>query len=84
MQMPLSRAHAICEEFSERVSRLCQYNIKDPQSSSWSGEIKCVLEFKYFTPLAERLLGVGYCCTQVQKDSRKRLCTAWFEPQSPD
>lgn len=73
-------AKAICEEFSEEVYCLYEYNIQEPPSPTPSGEIKCSLQIKYFTPLLERLRGAGYCCTQVQKNLGKNTCTAWFEP----
>ena len=46
------------------------------------GEIKCRLDIKYFTPLMERMVQIGFCCTQVQKDLKGHLCTIWFEPRS--
>jgi len=47
-------------------------------------EIKCRLHIKYFAPLVERMVQLGYCCTQVQKDSAGNKCTAWFEPKGPN
>lgn len=45
-------------------------------------EIKCRLDTKYFTALVERMVQVGYCCTQVQKDLEGNTCTAWFESRN--
>ena len=80
----MSPAQAICQEFSDEVYCLYKYNLRTSALSSVGGEIKCRLDLKYFTPLLERLVGVGYCCTQVQKDPELQQCMAWFEPASPD
>ena len=77
-------AKSICEEFSDEVKCLYKYNIKNPEASYFSGEIKCRVDIKYFTSLVERLVGVGYCCTQVQKDPSRNKCIAWFQPMTPD
>ena len=85
MEISLDLARAICQEFSDEVSCLYQYNIADSSAEArWGGELRCVLPDKYFGALLERLLAAGYCCTQVQKDARKGRCTAWFEPSSKD
>ena len=80
----MSRAVAICEEFCSEVEssvRLCEM---DDFSLEDTHEIKCCIAHEYFTPLVERLLPIGYCCTQIQKDSKEKECVVWFEPMSPE
>ena len=79
----MSVAQAICEEFCEEVKCLYKFNISDSSSSSSDTELQCRLDPQYFTALMERLVEVGYCCTQVQKDVSQSTCTAWFEAASP-
>ncbi len=85
MEASVELARALCQEFSNNVSCLRKYNIADSAvSMRWEGELKCTLELEHFTPLLERLVDIGYCCTQVQKDAKRRQCVAWFEPKSSD
>ena len=72
----MSTAEAICEEFCEEV-----FSFLLPGEPE---EIKCSLHIDHFTALVERMVQIGYCCTQVQRDAGKNRCTAWFEPQTKD
>jgi len=69
----ISKAESICQEFCDEVYQT--------DFATEVEEIKCRVDIKYFTPLTERMIEVGYCCTQVQKDLEGHLCTVWFEPQ---
>ena len=77
-------ARFICEEFCEEVATLPYVVENGEQTLDEVWEIKCRLKINYFTPLVERMVQIGYCCTQVQKDLKTELCTAWFQPQSLD
>ena len=76
---------AICEEFCEKV--FVSTHSKDSDSHLLDlcphlnniEELKCRLDAEYFTELFQRMVQVGYCCTQVQKDIKSNTCTAWFE-----
>jgi len=78
------KAEALCQEFCEEV--LVSNRIQDCQSDGWDWEeveeLKCRLNIEHFTGLVERMVQIGYCCTQVQKDLKSDKCTAWFEPMS--
>jgi hypothetical protein len=56
----------------------------DPIFGKKVEEIKCVLNIEHFTPLVERMVQAGYCCTQVQKDHQAETCVAWFQPQDEE
>ena len=79
----MTKGAAICQEFSDEVSvgvtPLEPHPLRLFESRE---EIKCRLEIDFFTALVERMVQVGYCCTQVQKDLAGNKCTAWFEPMS--
>ena len=78
----MTTGESVCQEFCEKV--LVSTRIQDSHCNDWEleevEELKCRLNIEYFTPLVERMVQVGYCCTQVQKDLRSDSCTAWFEP----
>ena len=79
----MTKGEAICQEFCEKVwvgttvPRLHTTRLFQSRE-----EIKCRLDIGYFTALVQRMVQVGYCCTQVQKDLAGNKCTAWFEPVS--
>ena len=79
----MTKGEAICQEFSDEVLVLLEHVYK---GGGWSvertEEIKCRLNIEHFTGLVERMVEVGYCCTQVQKDLDRNTCTAWFKPSS--
>ena len=72
----MSKGKAICQEFCDEVELFSPIGEKE--------EIKCQLNLEYFTPLVERMVQGGYCCTQVQRDLNRKTCIAWFEPQMED
>jgi len=78
----MTSGEAICQEFSNEVSISSRIFEEDDYTLIELEEIKCRVEIDYFTPLVERMVQAGYCCTQVQKDLRSDSCTAWFEPIS--
>lgn len=80
----MSKGTAVCEEFCETVEVGARILERNDYTLEEIEEIKCQLSISYFTPLVERLVSIGYCCTQVQKDAGQDKCTAWFEPSSPD
>ncbi len=80
----MSNGVAICEEFCDKVESGARILERSDYSIVEIEEIKCSLDIDYFTPLVERLVSAGYCCTQVQKDSQKEKCVAWFEPLTLD
>jgi len=80
----MSKGRAVCEEFCEKVEIGARILEGDDYSVEEIEEIKCSLSINYFTPLVERLVPIGYCCTQVQKDIDQDKCIAWFEPMTPD
>lgn len=80
----MSRAVAVCEEFCDEVESGVRILEKNDYTLEEIEEIKCILSIEYFTPLVERLVSVGYCCTQVQRDIDKEKCIAWFEPSTLD
>ena len=80
----MTNGEAVCQEFSSEVSASSRIFEEDDYTLIELEEIKCRVDIDYFTPLVERMVQVGYCCTQVQKDLRSESCTAWFEPMSMD
>jgi len=80
----MSKGSAVCEEFCEQVEVGARILERNDYSIEEIEEIKCSLSTNYFTPLVERLVSIGYCCTQVQKDINKDKCIAWFEPITLD
>lgn len=80
----MSRAKAICEEFCEQVVVGTRLHTDPLHLFAAREEFKCFLGIGYFTPLVDRMVEVGYCCTQVQKDLGQNKCTAWFEPMSDE
>lgn len=80
----MSKGAAVCEEFCDAVESGVRILDGNDYSVEEIEEIKCSLSIKYFTPLVERLVPLGYCCTQVQKDLRSDKCIAWFEPQTEE
>lgn len=80
----MSNGTAICEEFCDKVESGARILERSDCSIVEIEEIKCSLNIDYFTPLVERLVSAGYCCTQVQKDASQEKCVAWFEPLTLD
>jgi hypothetical protein len=80
----MSKGTAVCEEFCDTVESGVRILHKGDYATEEIEEIKCQLSSEYFTPLVERLVSIGYCCTQVQKDAGQYKCTAWIEPATPD
>lgn len=79
----MTKGEAICQEFCEEVrSGTTAVHIHPTRLFESLEEIKCRVNIEYFTPLVERMVQAGYCCTQVQKDLKGRRCTAWFEPRT--
>tara|TARA_R110000824_G_scaffold292163_2_gene480550 strand:+ start:141 stop:479 length:339 start_codon:yes stop_codon:yes gene_type:complete len=78
----MSKGTAVCEEFCETVESGARILERNDYTLEEIEEIKCQLSIAYFTPLMERMVSIGYCCTQVQKDLDQDRCTAWFEPAS--
>ena len=79
----MTKGEAICQEFCEKVWAGTTVPRSHPTRLFQSREeIKCRLDIGYFTALVERMVQVGYCCTQVQKDLKGNCCTAWFEPRT--
>ena len=78
----MTSGEAVFQEFSNEVSTSSRIFEEDDYTLIELEEIKCRVEIDYFTPLVERMVQAGYCCTQVQKDLRSDSCTAWFEPIS--
>ena len=80
----MTNAEAMCNEFAEKVvsSSLIREH-PDGVRIEEVEELKCVMEIEYFTGLTERMVQIGYCCTQVQRDADKDRCAAWFEPIYP-
>lgn len=80
----MTKGVALCEEFSEHVESGVRILELDDCSIREIEEIKCSLSRDFFTALAERMIEIGYCCSQVQKDPHQDKCVAWFEPATPD
>ena len=81
----MTKGAAICQEFSDEVSVGTTVLEPHPLRLFESREeIKCRVDINFFTPLVERMVQGGYCCTQVQKDLEGNTCTTWFEPMSRD
>jgi hypothetical protein len=80
----MSRALAICEEFCANVeSHIVESELPDFYSKELE-EFKCWVDPEYFASLSDRLIPLGYCCTQIQKNSNEKECVVWFEPATPD
>ena len=80
----MSRVLAVCEEFCANVeSYIVESDLPDFSSKELE-EFKCWIEPQYFGPLSDRLIPLGYCCTQIQKNSNEKECVVWFEPATPD
>ncbi len=80
----MSRALAICEEFCANVE---SYIVESESPDFYSKELeefKCWVDPEYFASLSDRLIPLGYCCTQIQKNSNEKECVVWFEPATPD
>ena len=79
-----TRAEAVCQEFCSEVSvsQVLSGDLADMGLGdfppSLTEEIKCLLEIKFFPDLMCRMVELGYCCIQVQRDQKKNQCTAWF------
>ena len=80
----MSRVLAICEEFCANVESYIVESELPDFSSEELEELKCWVEPQYFTPLSDRLIPLGYCCTQIQKNANEKECVVWFEPATPD
>ena len=93
----MTTGEAICQEFCEEVFTYtkpsCEWSYHLAQITQCEDadtelgeieEIRCRVDVEYFTPLVERMIQGGYCCTQVQKDAAGNACTTWFEPMSPE
>ena len=81
----MTKGEATCQEFCEEVlasDKKHHHEFEDQKGWVKREELKCRVDIKYFSPLMERMIGIGYCCTQVQKDLKGHLCTIWFEPRS--
>ena len=85
----MKMGEAICEEFCIEVAFSPSISVAPAYLSmatqlkySDREELKCRLEVIYFTPLMERMVQAGYCCTQVQKNAESNTCTAWFEKRT--
>ena len=78
----MTKGEAICQEFCDEV--LVVDTVVEAELGTFRpiAEIKCRVDIKYFTPLMERMVQIGFCCTQVQKDLKGHHCTIWFEPMS--
>jgi len=66
-----SKGESICQEFCHEVLARVE-------------EIKCRLRIEHFTPLMERMVEAGYCCTQVKKIKPEEDCIAFFERAKED
>jgi hypothetical protein len=66
-----SKGESICQEFCHEVLTRAE-------------EIKCRLRTEHFTPLMERMVEAGYCCTQVKKVRPEKDCIASFERAKED
>tara|TARA_R110000782_G_scaffold106567_10_gene194885 strand:+ start:7451 stop:7855 length:405 start_codon:yes stop_codon:yes gene_type:complete len=75
----MTRAFALCQEFSDSVESGMRVLELEDFSTTEIEEIKCSVPTLFFTALTERMVGIGYCCTQVQRDIDSSKCTAWFE-----
>ena len=78
----MTRGVAVCEEFCHEVSigtRILEGDAYHPLEIE---EIKGSLPIVHFTGLMERMVQEGYCCTQVQRDTKSDKCVAWFEPST--
>lgn len=80
----MTKGVALCQEFSEHVESGARILELDDCSIREIEEIKCSLSRDFFTALTERMVEIGYCCSQVQKDPHQDKCVAWFEPATPD
>lgn len=80
----MSRVLAVCEEFCSNVESYIVESESPDFSSEELEEFKCWVEPEYFAPLSERLIPLGYCCTQIQKNANEKECVVWFEPATPD
>ena len=80
----MTKGEAVCQEFCDEVLVGLKLHTDLDRLFDSREEIKCRLDIEYFTGLVERMVQVGYCCTQVQKDLKTDKCTAWFEPMSLD
>ena len=80
----MTKGEAICQEFCDEVLVGTKLDLDPIRLFKTREELKCRLKIEYFTALVERMVQVGYCCTQVQKDLDQFKCTAWFEPMSLD
>jgi predicted fused transcriptional regulator/phosphomethylpyrimidine kinase len=82
--MSKSAGEAICEEFCDKVVVGSHVSTHPTRLFRSVEDFKCVLNIEHFTPLVERMVGAGYCCTQVQKDQELKKCTAWFESMTEE
>lgn len=77
--MQVTKAEALCQEFCGDVSVVVKVLEDEYGEDQRSIEIKCSLEIKFFSELFSRMVDIGYCCPQVQRDFRANKCVAWFE-----
>lgn len=85
----MTKGESVCQEFCEEVEVGTTLHCTTSTSSlvdaplDWeeAEELKCKLDIDHFDVLAERMVALGYCCTQVQNDKERKKCFAWFEPQ---
>jgi|TARA_B110000196_G_scaffold317461_1_gene330651 hypothetical protein len=80
----MSSAQSICQEFCDDISVSSKIKELNDYTLCEVEELKCSMNIDHFTGLVERMLEIGYCCTQVQNDIHKEKCFAWFEPMSLD
>ena len=80
----MTKGEAVCQEFCDQVLVATRTSETDDYGLEEIEEINCRLNIEHFTGLVERMVQIGYCCTQVQKDLKSDKCTAWFEPQTGD
>ena len=79
LQMQVTRAEALCQEFCEEVSVSVRVLEDENGGCKEDFEIKCRLDRKFFSELLSRMVELNYCCGQVQQDIGANKCVAWFE-----
>ena len=79
--MQVKNGEALCEEFCDNFSVGSKLIERDYLFKRVE-EVKCNLDVEFFPELMQRMMALGYCCTQVQKDAKKNKCTAWFEEKT--
>ena len=72
------KPHLVCEELCEDFSVSTKLIERDYLFKRIE-EIKCLTTLKVAPILIDEMNIFGYSCVQIQKDSKKNKCTAWFE-----